>query len=86
MSPHRARRTSEQRATCFDGPKTSTFDPGAPLTGCSDLGNPPREGRDPGEDRGAFRPFDRTTHARVESEDPCEVSLVDVCHLVVFGS
>jgi hypothetical protein len=49
----------------YDGPKTSTFGSAAPLAGHSCLGNPPREGRDPGEDRGAFRPFDRAIHARM---------------------
>lgn len=49
----------------YDGPKTSTFGSAVPLAGHSCLGNPPREGRDPGEDRGAFRPFDRATHARM---------------------
>jgi hypothetical protein len=38
------------------GSKIPAFGPGARLAACCGLGNPPREGRDPGLDRGAFSP------------------------------
>jgi hypothetical protein len=83
----RARRTSEQRATCSPlGRRPSRSARADSLRSPWSLGNPPREGRDPGEDRGVFRPFDHGTHARVRREDACEVSLVDFFHVVVFGS
>jgi hypothetical protein len=83
----RARRTSEQRATCSPvGRRSSRSARADSLRSPWSLGNPPREGRDPGEDRGVFRPFDHGTHARVLREAACEVSLVDFFHVVVFGS
>jgi hypothetical protein len=52
-------RVKTTRYVLTRGPKTCTFGYEAILADRCGLGNPPREGRDPGANRGAFHPSDR---------------------------